>query len=392
MTHYQHLLIGGGMTADAAAHGIREVDANATIGLISAEPHPPYSRPPLSKGLWKDTPLASIWRDTADAGVALHLGRRVTTLDPAARQVTDDTGAVYSYDTLLLATGGTPRRLSSSADDVIYFRTYDDFSRLRALSDARRRVIVVGSGFIGSEMAAALQMQGHDVTMLMPEEGIGRRVFPDELSRHLVDDFRARGIAVFTGREVTSVRRDDAQAIVTTVGGDAFTADVVVAGVGLTPNVELAEQAGLEVANGIVVDERLRTRRPDIYAAGDVANFHNPALGARMRVEHEDNALTMGRRAGRNMAGEAVAYHHLPFFYSDLFDLGYEAVGEVDARLQTVADWTVPFREGVIYYLRDGRVRGVLLWNVWGQVDAARRLINTPGPITASALIGRLPE
>ncbi|HEY3286267.1 MAG TPA: FAD/NAD(P)-binding oxidoreductase [Gemmatimonadaceae bacterium] len=392
MTHYSHLLVGGGMTADAAARGIREIDANATIGLIGAESHPPYSRPPLSKGLWKDTALASIWSDTAAAGVALHLGRRVTALDPEARQVTDDVGAVYTYDKLLLATGGTPRRLSSDPDDVIYFRTYDDYARLRAMSAVRRKVIVIGGGFIGSEIAAALRMQEHEVTMLMPEEGIGSRVFPADLSRHLVDYFGERGIAVLTGRGVASVRRNDAQTIVTTTTGDALAADAVVAGLGLTPNVELAERAGLEVANGIVVDEFLRTRRPDIYAAGDVANFYSPALDTRRRVEHEDNAVSMGRQAGRNMAGDAVACHHLPFFYSDLFELGYEAVGDLDARLQTVADWKVPFREGVIYYLRDGRVRGVLLWNVWGQLDAARRLIADSGPITASALIGRLPE
>jgi len=146
------------------------------------------------------------------------------------------------------------------------------------------------------------------------------------------------------------------------------------------------------VENGIVVDELLRTTNPDIYAAGDVANFFNPALGKRLRVEHEDNANTMGRAAGLAMSGKATPYHHLPFFYSDLFDLGYEAVGELDSRLETVADWKQRYREGVVYYLRDGRVRGVLLWNVWGQVDAARELIAAPGPFRPTDLIGRLPK
>jgi NADPH-dependent 2,4-dienoyl-CoA reductase/sulfur reductase-like enzyme len=145
------------------------------------------------------------------------------------------------------------------------------------------------------------------------------------------------------------------------------------------------------VENGIVVDDFLRTSAPDVYAAGDVANFANPALGHRLRVEHEDNANTMGSLAGRGMAGAPEPYQHLPFFYSDLFDLGYEAVGETDSRLATVADWREPHREGVIYYLRDGRVRGVLLWNTWGQVDAARRLIAEPGPFHAEELRGRLP-
>ena len=149
--------------------------------------------------------------------------------------------------------------------------------------------------------------------------------------------------------------------------------------------------ADLEVEDGIVVDEFLRTRQPDIYAAGDVAAFYNPALGKRIRVEHEDNANTMGKLAGRSMAGQPEKYHHLPFFYSDMFELGYEAVGELDANLQTVADWQEPNQRGVIYYLDQQRVRGVLLWNVWNQVEAARQLIAAPGPFTAANLNGRLP-
>jgi len=176
----------------------------------------------------------------------------------------------------------------------------------------------------------------------------------------------------------------------TTTGGE-LVAEVLVAGLGITPAVELAEQAGLPVDNGVLVDEFCRTSHPDVYAAGDVANFANPALGTRLRVEHEDNANTMGRTAGLNMAGRATAYDHLPFFYSDLFDLGYEAVGDLDARLETVADWKEPFREGVVYYLKNGRVRGVLLWNTWGQVDHARALIAERGPFTPRDLKGRLP-
>src|SRR3989441_4827219 len=158
-------------------------------------------------------------------------------------------------------------------------------------------------------------------------------------------------------------------------GGQEIVVDAVVGGIGIQPNVDLAVQAGARVDNGIIVDELLRTSVPDIYAAGDVANFFNPALATRLRVEHEDNANTMGAAAGRAMAGRGTPYTHIPFFYSDLFSLGYEAVGELDSRLETVSDWKDPYREGVIYYQRGGLVRGVLLWNTWGQVDAARALI-----------------
>jgi 3-phenylpropionate/trans-cinnamate dioxygenase ferredoxin reductase subunit len=167
--------------------------------------------------------------------------------------------------------------------------------------------------------------------------------------------------------------------------------DGVIAGIGIRPNVQLAEAAGIAVDNGIIVDEALRTSHPHIFAAGDVAAFHNPALNMRMRVEHEDNANTMGKLAGEAMAGEPVKYEHLPFFYSDLFDLGYEAVGLLDPRLNMAVDWREPYHKGVIYYLREGRVVGVLLWNVWEQVEGARKLIAEPGPFEPSDLRGRLP-
>jgi NADPH-dependent 2,4-dienoyl-CoA reductase/sulfur reductase-like enzyme len=159
-----------------------------------------------------------------------------------------------------------------------------------------------------------------------------------------------------------------------------------VAGIGIKPNVRLLEQAGLAVDKGILVDELLRTDNPDIFAAGDVANFYNPILDTRMRAEHEDNALTMGKCAGRNMAGDPLPYHHLPYFYSDLFDLGYEAVGKTDSRLETIQAWIEPYKKGVIYYVEKSRVKGVVLWNVWDRVDAARAIIAESGPFMSAGL------
>ena len=392
MTAYDYLIVGGGMTADAAARGIRERDASGTIGIVSAEPHPPYNRPPLSKGLWKGDADDSIWRKSEETGAEIHLGRRAIRLDAEQKRVTDDQGAAYQYGKLLLATGGEPRRLDGAPDSVIYYRTLDDYRRTRELAGRGSRFIVLGGGFIGSEVAAALRMQGNEVTMIVPENGIAARVFPADLSRFVAKYYREKGVTVHLGDTVTRIATGSRGGF--TVGArnaGPISAEAVVAGLGIVPNVDLALQAGLAVDNGIVVDTLLRTTSPDIYAAGDVARFHNPALDRRLRVEHEDNANTMGRTAGLNMAGADLPYDHLPFFYSDLFDLGYEAVGEVDARLETVADWKEPFREGVVYYLESGRVRGVLLWNVWGQVDAARALIAEPGPFVADQLRGRLP-
>jgi len=374
----QFVLVGGGMTAAAAAQAIREIDPDSAITLVSSEPHPPYARPPLSKALWKGEPEDSIWRGTDKLGVDLRLGRTVVALDRAGKTVTLADGEQISYDKLLLATGGTPRRLPLPTPQIIYFRTYDDYRRLRALAQENLRFLVLGGGFIGSEIAAALKMAGREVTMLIPEQGIGARVFPADLAAHLVQYYRDKGVTVRTGEGLGSLGHSAGAVQVRTTRGDTLTVDVIVAGIGIQPNVELAEQAGLAVENGIVVDEMLRTSDPNIYAAGDVANFFNRALNMRLRVEHEDNANTMGAAAGRAMAGQGAPYTHLPFFYSDLFELGYEAVGELDARLETVSDWKEQFREGVIHYIKDGTVRGVLNWNTWGQVDAARAQIGKP--------------
>lgn len=391
MPHYNYLIIGGGMTADAAVQGIRAVDAKGTIGLISAEAHPPYNRPPLSKGLWKGDALETIWRKTESHGVTLHLGREAKQLDAQDKKVTDDKGTSYTFDKLLLATGGRVRKLPFGGEHIVYYRTLDDYQRLRALAGKGKKFAVIGGGFIGWEVAAALAMNGGAVAMLFPEEGIGARIYPRELSQFLNGFYHEKGVEVLPGEAAVALEERGGGFALTTMSRRTFQVDGVVAGVGIEPNVELGRSAGLKIGNGIAVSEALQTSNPDIFAAGDVAEFANPALGRRMRVEHEDNANTMGRAAGENMAVKSAPYHHLPFFYTDMFDLGYEAVGELDSRLETFADWKTPFREGVVYYLADGRVRGVLLWNTWGQEDNARKLISEAGPFKPSDLKGRLP-
>jgi NADPH-dependent 2,4-dienoyl-CoA reductase/sulfur reductase-like enzyme len=391
MSEYRYLIIGGGMTADAAARGIRQLDPGNRIGIISDESDPPYNRPPLSKGLWKGDPIEKIWRTPAADGVEMHLSTVVNRIEPRLRRVTDDRGREYAYEKLLLATGARVRRFPWNAEGIIYFRTLDDYRKLRQLTEAGEQFIVIGGGFIGSEVAAALAMNGKHVTMIFPEEGIGARIYPPALSRFLNSFYESKGVEVIANDGVAGIERQDSHYVVRTTSGKVLKADGVVAGTGVVPNQELARSAGLEVGDGILVDEFLRTKQADIYAAGDVARFYNPALDKRIRVEHEDNANTMGEIAGRNMAGGSVPYHHLPFFYSDLFDLGYEAVGELDSRFETVQQWSVEFREGVVYYLSEGRLRGVLLWNTWGQVESARALIAEKGPFTAQNVTRRLP-
>jgi NADPH-dependent 2,4-dienoyl-CoA reductase/sulfur reductase-like enzyme len=367
----RHLIVGSGMTAVAAARAIRARDGGAEIALVGSETDAPYKRPPLSKALWKGKPVESVSYDLAELGLDLRLGRRVVSLDLDARRATDDAGEEHGYDRLLLATGGSPRRLPGD-DDAITFRTLEDFRRTRALADEGARFAVVGGGFIGSEIAAALTGAGCAVTMVFPEEGIGARIFPADLSAFVTGYYREQGVDVRTGALFDRA---------------AVEADAVVAGLGIVPTVELAEAAGLPVQDGIVVDELGRVGgRDDVFAAGDVARFPLAPLARDTRVEHEDHALSHGAAVGANMAGAGEPYDHLPFFYSDLFDLGYEAVGVTDARLETVVEWAEPNRKGVVAYLEDGRPVGFLLWDVWGKVDAAGELIRAREPLAPGAL------
>jgi NADPH-dependent 2,4-dienoyl-CoA reductase/sulfur reductase-like enzyme len=385
MANTDYLIVGGGMSGAAAVKGIREHDSAGRVTLVGAEQHPPYKRPPLTKALWAGGKEEKIWIATGDADADLRLGRRIVGLDLERGTATDETGEEYEYEKLLLATGGRPRTIGGRDQEVVYFRSLDDYRRLRGLAREGAHVVVIGGGFIGSELAASLTGNGVRVTMIFPEAGIGSRLFPEELAQFVTSYYRERGVEVLTGETVASI--DGTR--LATGSGRTFEPEGIVAGLGIEPAVELAESAGLTVDNGIVVDAYGRAGgRDDVFAAGDVASFPSAVLGQHFRVEHEDHANTHGRIVGANMAGAGVPYDHMPFFYSDLFDLGYEAVGEVDSRLATVESWEEPNRKGVVTYVDDaGRPRGFLLWNVWGKVDAARELIRAGEPVGEGALV-----
>jgi 3-phenylpropionate/trans-cinnamate dioxygenase ferredoxin reductase subunit len=361
------------MTADAACRGIRDHDTDGTIGILGAEPHEPYARPPLTKALWKGKEESSVFRGTSELNVDLRTSQRAVGLDLDAGVVTDGAGEEHTYEKLLLATGGTPRELPSGGEGVIYYRTLDHYRHLRSIAGDGVRVAVIGGGFIGSEIAAALTMNGCDVTMAFPDAGIGAKLFPAELSKFVNDYYREHGVTVLPGELVAEASGSSVE----TESGTTIEADAVVAGLGIEPATELAKAARLDVDDGVLVDEYGRASgRDDVFAAGDVARFPVHALGGTRRVEHEDHANTHGRVVGANMAGAETPYDHLPFFYSDLFDLGYEAVGDVDSSLDQVAEWVDPNRKGVVAYVdAAGRASGFLLWDVWGKVDSARELI-----------------
>jgi NADPH-dependent 2,4-dienoyl-CoA reductase/sulfur reductase-like enzyme len=360
------------MVADSAARGIRELDPHGEIGILAQEDTPPAARPPLSKNLWTDPDFAfdDIWLNTeADTGAVRHAGISAVSIDRGRRLVATDGDATFGYQELLLATGGAPRRLDLPDDPrILTYRTVADYERLRELTRTRQHVAVIGGGFIASEVAAALVQNGTEVSLIFRGSTLGGKVYPSAIAERVNKVFVDKGVHLHSGAEVVSGDVGPDGIVLHLSTGADVDCDAVVEGIGVTPNVSLAAAAKLHTDDGVVVDEFLRSDDPSIYAAGDVASYPDRLLG-RTRVEHEDNANEMGRQAGRNMAGAAEPYTHTPFFYSDLFDDGYEAVGVLDASLETVTQQDGD--QSVVYYVEGDRVVGVLLWNTFGHVDDA---------------------
>jgi len=380
---YRYVIIGGGLAGGSAVEGIRKQDADGSILLICGEKHLPYDRPPLTKKLWfgKKQVEEIFLHDQqwyAAHGVDAALATEVTSLDPARRTLTASNGGTYRYDKLLLATGGTPRRLDipgGDLDGICYYRYLDDYLKTRSAAAEGKSAVVVGGGFIGSEIAAALNINKLEVTMVYPGPYLVDRVFPEYLGRALQELYRSRGVAILSGDAPTSFEKAGGRFLTTTRNGKRIESDLLIVGIGIVPTMNLAQAAGLTIENGVAVNELLQSSTPDIYAAGDVACFPYQALGKRMRVEHWDNAINQGLHAGRNMAGAGEPFTYMPYFFSDLFEFGYEAVGDVNSKLETFADWHKENDTGVIYYLSEGKVRGAMMCNVWEKVEAARELI-----------------
>ncbi len=395
---YRYVIVGAGLAGASAVEGIREVDPEGPILLIGREEALPYDRPPLSKSLWlgkKQVDEIHLHeRDFYDSkGVDLQLGAEASALDAKAKTIATTGGAACRYEKLLLATGGRPRRLDVPGGDlplICHYRTLDDYMRIREQAAAGKAAIVVGGGFIGSEMAAALHSNGVSVTMVYGGPYLVDRVLPADLGKALQDDYVSRGIAVHSEDVPVAFEERDGRVAVATKSGQKIEADFAIVGIGIEPETRLAEAAGLDIENGIVVDEHQRTSEPDIFAAGDVAAFPYEALGGRMRIEHWDHALNHGKQAGKNMAGADQPYTHMPYFFSDLFEFGYEAVGEVDSRLTVVADWQEKHKTGVLYYLSGDTVRGVMLCNVWDKVEEARTLIQASKKVEPAELVGAI--
>jgi NADPH-dependent 2,4-dienoyl-CoA reductase/sulfur reductase-like enzyme len=377
---YRYLIIGGGLAGASAIAGIRQQDKEGTIGLLCAETILPYHRPPLSKDLlWGKKTFPEIFvfdeKYYADQKVTVHLRTRAKSIHPVKCFAADEAGNEYYYSKLLIATGGNPRQFSQAGEAVHYFRNARDYEILMQAVPRVKDFLIVGGGFIGAELAAGLIHLDRKVMMLFTGKGLLDHIFPADLSASVTDFYKQKGVYFFTEDDPAGFEPNNDRVKVTTKGGKKLETGWVIAGIGIDPEAELAQSAGLQIDKGIVVDKNLRTSRPGIYAAGDLARFPCEALGQAMRLEHWDNAGAQGKCAGINMAGGSEPYGYLPYFYSDLFEMGFEAVGLLDAKMKTVSAWEIPFRKGVVVYLEDDQVKGVLLWQQTKMLDWARKLI-----------------
>jgi NADPH-dependent 2,4-dienoyl-CoA reductase/sulfur reductase-like enzyme len=392
-----YVIVGASLAGAKAAETLREEGFDGTVVLVGQEAERPYERPPLSKGFLLGKAAKSSIYVHEDSwypahGVDLLLCNTVTAIDRTDRRVELADGSAIRYDRLLLTTGASPRTLDVPGNDlggVRYLRTVGDSERLGAALAAAGRVIIVGAGWIGLEVAAAAREQGCEVTVVEPESGALLRSIGPELGAVFADLHRAHGVTFRFGESVTELRGSGGRiAAAITSSGAELPADLVVVGIGAVPNTALAVVAGLEVDNGVLVDAALRTSDPAIYAAGDVANAFNPLLGRRIRVEHWANALNGGPAAARSMLGQEVSYDRVPYFYSDQYDLGMETAGlpEPGRYDQVVYRGDREGLEFIAFWLADGAVIAGMNVNVWDVQDDIQALIRSARKVDTGRL------
>ncbi|HEX5495743.1 MAG TPA: FAD-dependent oxidoreductase [Mycobacteriales bacterium] len=391
------VIVGASLAGAKAAETLREEGFDGRVVLIGAEPDRPYERPPLSKGyLLGNDERESVhvheagWYD--EHKVELRLGTRVTAIDRTAHQVELDSGERLGYDRLLLTTGSVPRRLNlpgADLDNVLYLRYLPDCERISAELHDGARVVIIGAGWIGLEVAASARGRGAEVTVVEVAALPLQRVLGDEVATLFANLHRAKGVDLRLSTGLREFRGTDGRvSAVVLDDGTELPADAVVVGVGITPAVELAEAAGLDVDNGIKVDASLRTSDPDVFAAGDVANSFNPRLGQHIRVEHWANALAGGPAAAKAMLGQDVTYDPVPYFFTDQYDMGMEYAGYTSAGNydQVVFRGDPASGEYVAFWLAGGRVVAGMNVNVWDVSDEIQRIIRTGAQVDPAKL------
>lgn len=377
------VVIGGGLAAAKAVETLREEGFDGALTLIGDEAERPYERPPLSKDYLQgkstsDDLFVHTANWYAEHDVDSRFGDAAASIDRELRVVTLASGDTVPYEHLLLATGSRPNTLRIAGADlagVFSLRRISDSDQIRAAFTTAKKLVVIGAGWIGLETAAAARAAGLDVTVLEYAPLPLQRVLGDELAQYFAELHRKNGVDLRTSVSVTSFEGTEGRISAVRVGDESIAADMVIVGVGISPNAEIASEAGLDVDNGVTVDERLRTSDPTIFAAGDVANAWNTTLGAHIRVEHWDNAIKQGQLVAKSMLGENVTYDWQPYFYTDQFDLGMEYVGYAAAGDDVVIRGDKSAGEFIAFWLGDGVLKAGMNVNVWDVNDDIRALI-----------------
>jgi 3-phenylpropionate/trans-cinnamate dioxygenase ferredoxin reductase subunit len=391
----EHLVIvGGGQAAAQAVQSLRQQSFAGSITLLCGEPYAPYQRPPLSKKylageLTRERLLLRPAAFYAEKGVALELGTRVEALELAARQVRLHDGRMLAYDRLLLATGSRARQLDvpgTALPGVHYLRTLADVDAITASLSPGARVLLVGAGYIGLEVAAVARQRGLDVTVLEAAERVMARAVSAEVAGFYETCHRAAGVAIHCGAAVKALHGTTRVSAVETADGRLFPCDVVIIGIGVVPNVELAAAAGLECSNGIVVDEFARTADADVVAAGDCTNHPHPLLGRRVRLESVPNAIHQAKVAAATLLGAPVAYSEVPWFWSDQYDLKLQIAGLSTGYDEVVLRGDPATRSFAAFYLRAGKLLAVDAVNSPREFLAGKKLVASGARIAPDVL------
>jgi len=391
------VIVGASLAGAKAAETLRAEGFEGRVVLIGEETERPYERPMLSKEYLRgDKPAAKLYVHDegyyADNDIEMLTGTRVASLDAAVHEITLKDGTRMPYSRLLLCTGATPRRIpvpGAELQGVRYLRRMSDSDALRIAIKAASRVVVIGAGWIGSEVAASARQLGAEVSIVAPEAVPLERVLGPLLGGVYRDLHAEHGVDLHLSTQIEAIVGNDSAEGVRTTDGLVIEGDLVVVGVGVSPRDELAQYAGLTLDNGIVVDEFLRTSAPDVFAAGDVASAWNPMYGRHIRMEHWANALNQGQAAARNMLGEDTAYTKLPYFYSDQYDLGMEYNGYASDWDRVVVRGDLAAREFLAFWLKDGRVLAGMNANVWDQGDGIKALVRSGAAVDADGLADR---
>jgi 3-phenylpropionate/trans-cinnamate dioxygenase ferredoxin reductase component len=393
MPEHTFVIVGASLAGAKAAETLREEGFDGRILLFGDEPERPYERPPLSKeylrGETADKPYVHDEGFYGDNAIELHTSSRVERIDPRSRQVILAAGGHVDYDRLLLTTGAEPRRLplpGAGLDGVLYLRTTADSEAIRERIEAGGRVVTIGAGWIGAEVAASAKQKGCEVTLVEMAQLPLERVLGPELGAIYRDIHLEHGVDFIGGASVQAIEGEGRVEAVRLAGDRRIEADFVVVGVGIAPRVELAQEAGLELDNGIAVDQLLRTSAERVYAAGDAANAYHPFYHARLRVEHWANALNQGPAAARSMLGNGEPYERIPYFFSDQYEVGMEYSGFAADWDEIVFRGDPSSREFIAFWLRDGRVLAGMNVNVWDVTGDIQSLIRSRAVVDRARL------